>query len=87
MEGTGTGCPWSGGIPIPEAYKKCGCGFWGHGLVVTWGWCCLKVELILKIFSNQNNSVVLWFYESTLLGPGSALPSSNTPLCFLSAGK
>lgn len=33
---------------FPEVYKKCGCGFWGRGLVMTWGWCSVKVGLDLK---------------------------------------
>jgi len=49
-----------GGVPIPGGVQKtCSCGTWGHGLagtVVLGGWLDL---MILEVFSNCNDSVIL----------------------------
>ena len=56
----------SGWVTIPgEVQETCRCGTLGYGLVgmVVLGW---RLDLkILEVFSNLNNSVILWFYEHT----------------------
>jgi len=50
----------SGGVPIPgRVQTPCGCGPWGHGLagVVGLGW---RLDVvILEVFSNLKNSMIL----------------------------
>ena len=54
----------SGGVPIPGGVQKmCRHGTLGHGLVgvVMLGW---QLDLmILEVFSNLNDSVMLWFHD------------------------
>jgi len=51
----------SGGVPIPGGVqKRCGCGPWGHGWagMVGLGW---RLDLmILEVFSNLNDSLILY---------------------------
>jgi len=51
------------------------CGTSVHGLVgkVVLGW---RLDLILEVFSNLNNSVILWFYDSISWGSCWSIPPS-----------
>ena len=58
---------WGGGVTIPGGVQKtCRCGTSGYGLVgmVVLGW---QLDLVtLEIFSNLNDSMILWFYDSMI---------------------
>ena len=57
----------SGGVAIPGGVQKmCRYSTSGHGLagMVVLGW-WLDL-MILEVFSNLNNSMILWFYDSML---------------------
>jgi len=59
----------SGGVPIPGGVQKtCGWGTSRHGLagIVVLGW--RLTLMILEVFSNLNDSVILWFCECSKLG-------------------
>lgn len=52
---SGIGADSRSGIPIPgEIYNRCGCGTWGHGILVA-----LEQfdSVILEAFSNPNSSI------------------------------
>ena len=50
----------SGGVPIPGGVQKpCGCGTWGHGLASMVVLGCRLHLMILEVFSNLSDSIIL----------------------------